>query len=261
MATQRVRRNRTMIIALILVAVLVIWMFVSCSSGDGQGSPTPASTFANGPFPAAAAMPPRASGVSDTDVRTTSIAELADATWVKDTAKKTGIPRRALAAYAGMAVRLAYTQPDCGLTWNTLAGIGWVESHHGTIFGGKIASDGTASEPIFGVSLDGSGDTIAMDDFDDGNFDGDPNGDRAVGPMQIIPMMWAAWHSDGNMDGVEDGQNIDDSVFAAAGYICYSANTVKDREGWNKGIYAYNQLGDYPQMVAEKADEYARTAG
>jgi hypothetical protein len=112
-----------------------------------------------------------------------SIATLASHEWVASAAEKTGIPERALAAYAGGALRLSVTNPECGLTWNTLAGIGWVESHHGTIFDGYITDDGSMSEAVYGITLDGDNGTIAMPDFDDGNFDLDPNGDRAVGPM------------------------------------------------------------------------------
>jgi hypothetical protein len=170
----------------------------------------------------------------------------------------TGIPERALAAYAGGALRLSVTNPECGLTWNTLAGIGWVESHHGTIFDGYITDDGSMSEAVYGITLDGDNGTIAMPDFDDGNFDLDPNGDRAVGPMQIIPPTWAAWHVDGNLDGVEDGQSIDDSVLVSSGYLCYNSDTMTNRTGWNQSIRAYNDVPIYAIDVAAKADEYER---
>jgi membrane-bound lytic murein transglycosylase B len=94
-------------------------------------------------------------------------------------------------------------------------------------------------------------------DFDDGNFDGTAEYDRAVGPMQIIPATWAAWHVDGNLDGSEDGQQIDDSTLAAAGYLCFSGGDLATAAGWDAAITAYNQAPQYIIDIAAKADEYA----
>jgi membrane-bound lytic murein transglycosylase B len=249
MTSRRVRQRRALALGVGLV-VVVVW-FVSCTTLSQ-------SPLATEPFPEAAREARWSAGVDPANAASLPLATLADPQWVADTAAKTGIPERALAAYAGAALRLSVTSPECGLTWNTLAGIGWVESHHGTIFDGYITEDGSMSEPVYGITLDGDNGTIALPDFDDGNFDLDPNADRAVGPMQIIPPTWAAWHVDANLDGVEDGQSIDDSSLVSAGYLCYNSETMTTRAGWNQSIRSYNDAPIYAIDVAAKADEYAR---
>ena len=251
MTSRRVRQRRAL--ALGAGVVVVIAVIVSCATGLGP-------TLSGEPFPEAGSTPPWADGVDASNATSLPLASLASASWVANTSKQTGIPERVLAAYAGGALRLSVTNPECGITWNTLAGIGWVESHHGTIFDGFIKPDGAMSEPVYGITLDGDNGTIAMPDFDDGNFDLDPNADRAVGPMQIIPPTWAAWHTDANLDGLEDGQNIDDSVLVAAGYLCYNSDTMTNRAGWNASIRSYNDVPIYAVDVAAKADEYVRSS-
>lgn len=252
MASRRVRRNRALIILLVVLS-LATWGFVSCSNAAQDSG-------LGGAFAPALTAPPHVANLTLDQLAHSPIAELPDPAWVKDTAQKTGIPERALTAYAGVAIGLSVVKPDCHLSWNTLAGIGWVESHHGTIFGGKVLPDGNMSEPIFGIPLDGTNNTQALPDFDDGNFDGTAEFDRAVGPMQIVPPTWAAWHSDGNNDGNEDGQNIDDSVLAAGRYLCFSGGDLSTVKGWQDAIFAYNQVPKYMQDVANKANEYARSA-
>jgi membrane-bound lytic murein transglycosylase B len=220
-----------------------------------QAGPTTAAL----PFPVAAPLPTLAPGISTDEIRPTPVNLLADEDWVAETASATGIPERTLAAYAGVALRKSNTEPNCHVSWNTLAAIGWVESHHGTIFGGSILPDGFASEPIYGVPLTG-GKFMDIPDFDDGNFDGTAEYDRAVGPMQIIPATWAAWHVDGNLDGSEDGQQIDDSTLAAAGYLCFSGGDLATAAGWDAAVTAYNQAPQYIIDIAAKADEYAAAA-
>jgi membrane-bound lytic murein transglycosylase B len=119
--------------------------------------------------------------------------------------------------------------------------------------------NGFASEPIYGVPLTG-GEFMNIPDFDDGNFDGTAEYDRAVGPMQIIPATWAAWHVDGNLDGSEDGQQVDDSTMVAAGYLCFSGTNLSTYTGWDKAVTAYNQAPQYIIDIAVKADEYAGSA-
>ncbi|MGO3658724.1 MAG: hypothetical protein ACTJFS_15450, partial [Micrococcaceae bacterium] len=123
-----------------------------------------------------------------------AISELIDPTWVATVAESTGIPARALAAYAGADARLRETQ-NCSVGWNTLAGIGYVETRHGTLQGGSIDADGVARPEIYGIALDGEI-TALIYDTDNGELDGDTEFDRAVGPMQFIPSTWAKWGSD-----------------------------------------------------------------
>lgn len=252
-ATRIVRRNRTIAVgALLALVVIVIVSLASC--GSTAGAPKVEG------LPVAAPLPPYDTTLTDASVRTVPLVTVVDEAWVADTADKTGIPARALAAYAGGAVRLALTWPECGVTWNTLAGIGWVESHHGELFGDVIKEDGFMSAPIFGLPLVGDG-TMNIPDFDDGNFDGSADYDRAVGPMQIIPQTWAAWNVDGNADGDPNGQQIDDSVVSSANYLCYSSPSMTTADGWKQGLWSYNQLDSYADDVLAKANEYAAAIG
>jgi hypothetical protein len=61
----------------------------------------------------------------------TSTLPLLDRDELAATADRAGVPERAVAAYASAALQLREERPGCGLTWVTLAGIGWVESQHG----------------------------------------------------------------------------------------------------------------------------------
>ncbi|WP_290802697.1 lytic murein transglycosylase [Herbiconiux sp.] len=189
----------------------------------------------------------------------TATAYLADDAWLDRAAEATGIPRRALEAYAGTALAEAEVRPGCHIGWNTLAAIGWVESHHGTIFGGRIDDDGRTTEPIYGVPLDGGG-FQQIPDTDRGTVDGDTEWDRAVGPMQIIPQTWAAWASDGNFDGLLDINQIDDATLSAAEYLCYSGGDLGTEAGWRAAITAYNESPAYLDEVLDYAGRYAAEA-
>ena len=185
------------------------------------------------------------------------IASLADADWVAGVAADAGIPDRAMAAYAGAALRLADEQPACGLGWNTLAGIGLVESEHGRIDGGAIDADGVAVPAITGIPLTGEG-TAAHPDTDAGALDGDPRWDRAVGPMQFIPQTWADWGADGNADGMVDPQQIDDAALAAGRYLCAEGGDLASGAAWLHAVRGYNDSDAYLRRVADAAAQYAR---
>ena len=184
------------------------------------------------------------------------ITEAADPGWVDDVSAQTGIPPRALAAYAGASLQAATEYPGCGLGWNTLAGIGHVESHHGQINGSHLDSTGTATPAIIGIALTGHT-TESIPDTDAGRLDGDTVWDRAVGPMQFIPTTWDEWGADGNGDGVKDPQNIDDSTLAAARYLCHIGGDLTQPDRWIAAIAAYNNTIEYNNSVADAAAHYA----
>jgi membrane-bound lytic murein transglycosylase B len=185
------------------------------------------------------------------------IAAMVDAGWLAETSARTHIPKRALAAYAGAALTKATTMPTCGLSWNSLAAIGYVESHNGTAGGSRLDKNGTAEPGIFGVALAG-GSTATIPDSDGGAIDGDAENDRAVGPMQLIPQTWRNWHTDASGDGVEDPQNIDDAAMVTANYLCRASGDMVNPAGWRKGIAAYNSAPSYLRLVARVANSYAR---
>ena len=190
----------------------------------------------------------------------TPIAPLVDPVWLAETAEATGIPERALAAYAGASIVKEDHRPECRLDWATLAGIGAVESDHGRHGGSSVDASGQVTPPIFGVALDGDG-VALIPDSDGGEIDGDPELDRAVGPMQLIPQTWRNWHVDGNGDGIQDPQHIDDAVMAAANYLCRASTAFDTEDGWRTGVRAYNLPEVYLGTVAKYAVRYAEAAG
>jgi membrane-bound lytic murein transglycosylase B len=179
-----------------------------------------------------------------------------DSRWIDEVAHETGIGKRAVQAYATAALHIAAEQPTCGVGWNTIAGIGAVESGHGTYHGSRLDADGHPQPPIRGVALDGHG-VAAVPDTDQGRWDGDTTWDRAIGPMQFIPSTWVAWAADGNDDGVKDPNQIDDAALAAARYLCASG-PLTDVAGWRKALWSYNRSEQYAYSVATIADRYAR---
>nr|WP_245325159.1 hypothetical protein [Microbacterium amylolyticum] len=184
---------------------------------------------------------------------------LPDPEWVTQTALATGIPERALAAYAAADIR-AIDEYGCAVGWNTLAGIGWVESYHGTIFGGQVDADGVARPAIIGIPLNGTNNTMAIPDTDGGLFDGDTEWDRAVGPMQFIPETWRRWAVNAS-EGVETSpHSIDDAAITAARYLCRLDGSLESEGTWIRAIRSYNDLYDYQTRVAQAAERYADAA-
>ncbi|WP_084502585.1 lytic transglycosylase domain-containing protein [Microbacterium indicum] len=179
-----------------------------------------------------------------------------DDAWIADRALATGIPERAMRAYAN-ADSWARETLGCAIGWNTLAGIGWVESHHGELRGGSVDADGVTRPAITGIPLDGTNDTMAIPDTDGGELDGDATWDRAVGPMQFIPETWLRWAVDGSGDGSVDPQNIDDAAYTAANYLCRLDGSLETDDGWIAAVRSYNDTLDYQTRVATAATRYA----
>ena len=182
------------------------------------------------------------------------------ARWAAGVAPVTGVPERALQAYAYAHTVVAETQPDCRLTWVTLAGIARIESNHGRFQGRTLGEDGRPSTPIIGIPLNGGPNVRAIGDTDGGQLDGDQVWDRAVGPFQFIPTSWAKWRSDGDGDGAGDPQNIDDASVAAARYLCAGNRDLSTGLGWQRAVLSYNNSAAYVQDVYAAAEGYARDA-
>lgn len=186
----------------------------------------------------------------------TPITELVDSSWLDATAEATDIPPRVLAAYAGASLRVAQTYPECQLGWNTIAGIGAVETLHGTYRGSGTDQDGNVTPKIFGPSLDGSPGVMAIEDSDQDQLDEDTEWDRAVGPLQFIPSTWDYIGQDGNADGTRDPHHIDDAALATAVYLCQGQRDTSTDEGWQRGVLAYNRSVAYANQVAHQAETY-----
>jgi membrane-bound lytic murein transglycosylase B len=186
--------------------------------------------------------------------------QLAYAAWASRLSWVTGIPVRALEAYAYAHAVMATSRPACQLSWTTLAGIAAVESQHGTIGGRTLLADGRPSAPIVGIPLNGANGTRAIAATDGGRLTGDKIWERAVGPFQFIPSAWAIWRIDAHGDGITDPQNIDNAALAAAKYLCADNHNLASGEDWVRAILSYNNSVDYARTVYYYAQAYARRA-
>ncbi len=160
-------------------------------------------------------------------------------------------------AYLRAAETMQAETPACGVTWTLLAGIGYVESRHGTYGGSSVGLDGLVSPSIIGIALNGQRDTAVITDSDGGRLDGDTVNDRAVGPMQFIPSTWRGYGRDGNDDGRVDPQNIYDSALSAADYLC-SRGSVSTPAGEVGAILRYNSSMAYVRAVQVNTQRYGK---
>jgi membrane-bound lytic murein transglycosylase B len=175
--------------------------------------------------------------------------------WAEKRSPQLEIPVIALEAYAYAARVAEVENPKCHIAWTTLAGIGQVESHHGTYRGAALAPNGDISPPIRGVRLDGTGNNLRIVD-DDGPMEADGVA-RAMGPMQFIPETWRLYGVDANNDGVVSADNIDDAALSAAGYLCWRGKDLGTPRGWITALRAYNNSGVYARAVRDWATAYA----
>ncbi len=244
-------RVRLGAVAAVIAGIAVI------ASGCATAAPTNQSAT---PTPVAAPPVLRAdrapAGVPPADL---GIAGLVDAGWAARVTAATGIPQRAVLAYAGATIFVENQNARCHIGWNTLAGVGEVESHHGSINGSTVDAAGNATPGIFGIPLDGQA-VNNIPDSDNGAIDGDPTIDRAVGPMQFIPESWRNWGIDGSANGVIDPQNIDDAALSTANYLCHAGGDLADPDGWRTAIAAYNDARPYAASVSAAAIQYAAAA-
>ncbi|MCY9785869.1 lytic transglycosylase domain-containing protein [Nocardiopsis sp. EMB25] len=178
------------------------------------------------------------------------------AAWLDEVSEATRIPRRALEGYASAQLAMAERQPSCQLSWPTLAGIGYVESRHGTYAGGEIGPDGTTTVDIIGIPLNGDNNTRAIADTDGGELDGDERWDRAVGPMQFIPRTWDRWGA-ALEGGTPDPHDIDDAALSAARYLCAQGRDLTVAADWESAILEYNSSTEYVNDVLAYAHAYA----
>lgn len=186
-----------------------------------------------------------------------------DPAWVdRMAAGVTGIPARALMAYARASLLLSAEQPACRVGWTTLAGLGRIESKHGTLGGTHLLADGRPAVPILGPALDGREGLGAIRATPDSiALDGDPSWAHAVGPMQFIPSTWHRWASDGDGDGRSDPNDIDDAAYAAARYLCAAGADLTTGKGWQRAIHSYNHSDEYTAQVLDTANRYAHASG
>jgi len=142
-----------------------------------------------------------------------------------------------------------------GLRWQLLAGIGSIESGHGTS-GGATADpeSGEVVPHVFGIPLDGS---PGIEELPIGKWLGwfglGGPWQQAVGPMQFLPGTFDAWAVDQDGDGVANPHDIDDAVATAANYLCGGRDgTVTDERA---ALRRYNNDDSYATQVIVYADQ------
>lgn len=163
------------------------------------------------------------------------------------------IPTMALSAYRNAEVMMASAVPNCGVSWNLLAGIGRIESMHAN--GGATDPRGTAVRPIYGPALDG---TLAGNEvIVQSNQAGRVTYARALGPMQFLPGTWSRYASDGDGDGKSDPQNLYDAALAAARYLCSGGMNLRESSQVMAAVLRYNNSVAYARNVLGWAASYA----
>ena len=174
------------------------------------------------------------------------------AAWAAGISAATGIPARAMQGYGYAEIVLQSETPGCHLEWNTLAGIGMVESDHGRYGGAALGADGAETKAVIGPALDGSAGRRDLPAADHGLLTGDPVHDHAVGPMQLLPETWYQYADPGTSP-----QNIDAAAIAAGRYLCAGGRNLTTVAGWWSAILAYNHSTSYADLVLHYADSYA----
>jgi len=160
-----------------------------------------------------------------------------------------GISMVVLDAYFRAERQMAAERPSCGIEWETLAGIGRIESRHGTFGAEGVTQTGQTRGRVIGIPLDGENETLEILDSDGGNLDGDLEFDRAVGPMQFIPTTWQRFARDGDGNGAADPHNLYDAALSAAEYLCRGRSNVHDRSALVGAILSYNNSNAYVSSV------------
>jgi hypothetical protein len=240
------------------------WFGVVLARAGRTSSFTSTSTASAPSAPVAALAAPvgattsTASGSASRSRPSTGPAALAG--WAGTLGPRVSVPPVALAAYGSAQLALAARSPGCHLSWTTLAGIGQVESQHGTYQGARLLGDGRSAPPIIGVKLANVPGLATVPDTDRGRLDGDSRWDRAVGPLQFLPGSWRRWASDGDGDGRSDPFDIDDAALAAARYLCADTDLATG-SGWTAAVRSYNDSDRYVSDVWAAANAYARRAG
>jgi membrane-bound lytic murein transglycosylase B len=230
--------------ALAVVAATAIVLAASCSWQLGVPIPDGVPPPAGDPVPA---VDTHALGRPAEQLRT----------WAERHAATLNMPVVALESY-GYAARVAQVENfKCHLAWTTLAGIGQVESHHGTYGGAAIAPNGDVSPPIRGVRLDGTNGNMEIVADDSIQPDPDPDYARAMGPMQFIPETWRLYGVSARGNTAASPDNFDDAALSAAGYLCWTGKDLATPRGWMNALRAYNHSDQYARTVRDWATAYA----
>lgn len=157
------------------------------------------------------------------------------------------IPPVALRGYAAAAQLVSVTHPGCGLTWPLLAAIGQAQSGHAAATGFDTHGDTVA--PDLGPVMDGAGGRPAVRDTDGGVWDGDTHWDRPVGPMRLLPAVWAEHGRDASGDGVAIPHNVADAALATARYLCATGADLTDPRERAEAVYRFHGTTEFVGTV------------
>jgi membrane-bound lytic murein transglycosylase B len=249
---------------LLLVLILLATVGVAGALLPGAGSRRPAAAPVPGPVasPSGQRSAPEPSAQRPLPGPSSSTARPVDGltTWARQLSPATGIPVTALKAYGSAQLKVALTLPGCHLLWTTLAGIGQVESGHGTAGGATLTESGLVTPLIIGPALDGTAGRQLVRDSDLGHLDGDPRFDHAIGPMQFLPATWGLYQADGDGDDRREPADLNDAALAAANFLCDGGRDLATAAGWAAAIRAYNPGPTYAQAVFTAADRYGKAS-
>jgi membrane-bound lytic murein transglycosylase B len=147
----------------------------------------------------------------------------------------------------------------CRVPWWVLAGVGHVESRHGTAQGSRLTAKGDTTVDILGIPLDGRPGTATIADSDGGRLDRDATWDRAVGPMQFLPGTWGFFAVDGNDDAVASPHNIYDAAAAAGRLLCWGRGELTTDAQYRSALLSYNNSNAYTGQVVAQGRGYRAT--
>lgn len=144
----------------------------------------------------------------------------------------------------------------CRVPWWVVAGVGHVETRHGTAQGSRVTANGDTTVDILGIPLDGRPGTAAIPDSDGGRLDRDGTWDRAVGPMQFLPGTWGYFAADANDDDVASPHNLYDAAAAAGRLLCLGRGDLTNDAQYRGALLAYNNSLAYTSEVVAVGRRY-----
>jgi len=252
---RRLSRRAPAVALALLVAVLIAGAVIGRLTAPR--TPVVAAPTSTGPSATIPAVPPAVPSLSAVP---TALARPADALapWASRVGAALDVPAVAVQAYGYAQLVVQSTAPNCHLSWTTVAGVGEVASHHGQAGGAVLDRGGRSTPPIVGPPLDGRDGRALVADTDAGAFDADPNYDRAMGPMLLLPSVWRLYASDGDDNQIQDPYDIDDASVAVARLLCSGGENLNELSGWTAAVARLQPAADFARAVFQAADSYGQ---